>query len=190
MSSRRFEELPVWQRARELCRGVYGAARQDPFRHDRGLVDQMTRAAVSVLSNIAEGVERGTTAELLNFLYIAKGSAGEVRAQLYVAEDQGYLTRAAAERLRAEACDVAVQLATWIRSLLKTDTPTGPRRRVLPGEAEKRWADGRRWLRENAERLAAEHRQAAAAQAQDDAASDDSQPRATDAGGQPEPKAP
>jgi four helix bundle protein len=84
----RFEDLISWQKARELTKGVYAALSQC---RDRGFTDQIQRAAVSIMSNLAEGFERGTQAELLNYLYIAKGSAGEVRAQLYIAVDVGYL---------------------------------------------------------------------------------------------------
>lgn len=84
----RFEDLLAWQKARLLVKEVYknlGAC------HDSGFKDQIQRAAVSVLSNIAEGFESGTREEFLNYLYIAKASAGEVRAQLYAAFDIGYL---------------------------------------------------------------------------------------------------
>lgn len=84
----RFEDLVCWQKARELTRGVYKALRDC---RDYGFKDQIQRAAVSVMSNIAEGFERGTQQEFLNYLFIAKGSAGEVRAQLYAALDIGYL---------------------------------------------------------------------------------------------------
>ncbi|HRY62877.1 MAG TPA: four helix bundle protein [Candidatus Paceibacterota bacterium] len=85
---RKFEDLLCWNKARELSREVYKAFRNI---NDRGLKDQIERAAVSVMSNIAEGFERGTKQEFLNYLFIAKGSAGEVRSQLYVALDVGYL---------------------------------------------------------------------------------------------------
>ena len=84
----RFEDLVCWQKARELTKGVYTALRDC---RDYGFKDQIQRAAVSVMSNVAEGFERGTQQEFLNYLFIAKGSAGEVRAQLYVAIDVGYL---------------------------------------------------------------------------------------------------
>lgn len=84
----RFEELICWQKARELTKGVYMALREC---RDYGFKDQIQRASVSVMSNLAEGFERGTQQEFLNYLYIAKGSAGEVRAQLYVGSDVGYL---------------------------------------------------------------------------------------------------
>ena len=84
----RFEDLICWIKARELVKGVYSALKGC---NDFGFKDQIQRAAVSVMSNIAEGFERGTQQELINYLYIAKGSAGEVRAQLYVALDVGYI---------------------------------------------------------------------------------------------------
>jgi len=84
----KFEDLICFQKARELTKSIY---REFKDCRDYGFKDQITRASVSVLSNIAEGFERGTKNEFLNFLYIAKGSAGEVRAQLYVALDAGYL---------------------------------------------------------------------------------------------------
>lgn len=132
--SRTFEELPVWQKARELTMGIYTAAKQKPFCFDKGLVDQITRAAVSVMSNIAEGLERGTTNELIYFLFIAKGSAGEVRAQLYVAEDQGYINPANANLLRQDAKAISVQLSSWIKSMQTLDAPKGPQHHIEPGK--------------------------------------------------------
>jgi len=84
----KFEDLIAFQKARELAKSIYKEFR---YCKDPGFKDQITRASVSVLSNIAEGFERGTKQEFLNYLYIAKGSAGEVRAQLYVALDANYL---------------------------------------------------------------------------------------------------
>lgn len=84
----RFEDLLVWQKARMLTKEVYKAFRSC---HDMGFRDQIQRASVSIISNIAEGFERGTRQEFLNYLFIAKGSAGEVRAQLYAALDVGYV---------------------------------------------------------------------------------------------------
>ena len=89
-SAKKFEDLYIWQQARELVRLVYSAT--DQWR-DRSLQDQIRRAAVSVISNIAEGFERGTKDEFLYFLYVARGSCGEVRSQLYVASDQKYINQ-------------------------------------------------------------------------------------------------
>ena len=132
--TRTFEELPVWQKARELTRCIYSAARRKPFSHDTGLVDQITRAAVSVMSNIAEGLERGTTNELIYFLFIAKGSIGEVRAQLYVAEDQGYINSEQAENYRNDAKNISVQLSNWIKSMQTLDAPKGPKHHIEPNK--------------------------------------------------------
>jgi four helix bundle protein len=87
-----FEELLIYQRARELTNAIYRACRGESFHHDSGLVDQIRRASVSIMSNIAEGFERGSKTEFLQFLFIAKGSCGEVRAQLQVAADQQYIS--------------------------------------------------------------------------------------------------
>jgi four helix bundle protein len=89
----RFEELDVWQRARELTKSVYDLSDLGAFARDFGLRDQMRRAAVSIMSNIAEGFESRTQALFIEFLGQARGSAGELRAQLYVALDCDYLTQ-------------------------------------------------------------------------------------------------
>ena len=82
MKYERFEELPVWQAAMSLAEKVYALSEHGAFGRLRELKDQLRRAGLSVSNNIAEGFERGTTAELLGFLYIARGSAGEVRSML------------------------------------------------------------------------------------------------------------
>jgi four helix bundle protein len=86
MQYKRVEDLPVWQEAVELARSMYEFTALDLFRLHPGLRDQLERAALSVSNNIAEGFERGTTNELLAFLYIARGSAGEVRSMMRVLE--------------------------------------------------------------------------------------------------------
>lgn len=82
----RFEQLPVWQAAIDLGWRVYTLTGKRPFRSQRSLRDQIERAAVSISNNIVEGFERGTTQELLTFLYIARGSTGEVRSMLCLLE--------------------------------------------------------------------------------------------------------
>ena len=84
----KFEDIQSWQKARTLTKEIYGVTLTGAFAKDFGLRDQIRRAAVSILSNIAEGFERGGDKEFLQFMAIAKGSAGELRAQLYVALDQ------------------------------------------------------------------------------------------------------
>lgn len=87
-----FEDIIAWQKARELCNVIYETSNKGNFAKDFELRNQMRRAAISVLSNIAEGFERQTKREFYQFLHIAKGSCGEMRAQLYVALDQCYIT--------------------------------------------------------------------------------------------------
>ena len=87
-----FEEINAWQNARVLVKDVYALTRCGDFCKDYGLKDQIQRAAVSICSNIAEGFERRGNKELINFLWIAKGSAAEVCSQLYNARDLGYIT--------------------------------------------------------------------------------------------------
>lgn len=89
-----FEDLHVYQRARELTNVIYGLTHNADFARDFGLVDQIRRASVSIMSNIAEGFERGTNAEFIQFLFIAKGSCGEVRAQSTISYDQKYISHA------------------------------------------------------------------------------------------------
>src|SRR6266480_7734999 len=106
-----FEELHVWQEARKLVKEIYKAAKQRGFARDFGLRDQIQRAATSTMSNIAEGFERGSKREFIQFLYIAKGSNGEVRSQLYVALDQEYFDDKTFNALRASAVALSRQLA-------------------------------------------------------------------------------
>jgi four helix bundle protein len=87
----RFEDIEAWQTARELPRQVYDLTRHGEFARDFGLRDQMQRASVSIMSNIAEGFESRTQQLFNDYLERAKASAGELRAQVYVAKDTGYL---------------------------------------------------------------------------------------------------
>ena len=96
-----FEEIEAWQRAWELCREIYAVSNQRAFFKDFSLREQIRKASVPVMSNIAEGFERNGTAEFIQFLAIAKGSTGEVRSQLYVAFDQGYISKGVFDRLKA-----------------------------------------------------------------------------------------
>ena len=87
----RFEDLIAWQKARQLTVDIYRITAHGEFAKDFGLRDQIRRAAVSVMSNIAEGFDRGSRSEFHQFLVIAKTSCAEVRSQLYVAQDVGYI---------------------------------------------------------------------------------------------------
>lgn len=97
----RFEEIEGWQKGRELVRTIYACSGAGAFARDFALRDQIRRASISVISNIAEGFDRGGAAEFSQFLSVAKGSAGEVEAQLYVALDQGYISREQFEKIKA-----------------------------------------------------------------------------------------
>ena len=100
MGVQRFEDLIAWQKARVLTAAIYGSTGHGSFARDFGLRDQIQRAAVSVMSNIAEGFDRGSQAEFHQFLVIAKASCAEVRSQLYVAFDIGHIDEPEFDRLR------------------------------------------------------------------------------------------
>lgn len=106
-SIERFEELIAWQKARLLTSEIYKATADGDFGRDFGLKNQIQRAAVSVMSNVAEGFERGRPAEFHQFLSMAKASCAEVRSQLYVALDVGYLDQKQFENLMTLAQEVA-----------------------------------------------------------------------------------
>jgi four helix bundle protein len=103
----RFEKLVAWQKARDLTKQIYVVTRKEEFRRDFGLTNQIQRAAVSIMSNIAEGFDRGGRAEFHQFLSTAKASAAEVRSQLYVALDAGYVNQVEFENLMQSAHEVS-----------------------------------------------------------------------------------
>jgi four helix bundle protein len=107
-----FENLRVWHCSRRLSARIHALAEQGNFGHGFALREQVCRAAISVMSNIAEGCERGSTKEFLYFLRIARGSAAEVRCQLYAAEDIGTLDPVLARELRNEALAISRQLTS------------------------------------------------------------------------------
>jgi len=100
----RFEDLRVWQEAREIVGVVYRLTNKFPRKELYGLADQIQRAAVSTMSNIAEGFESGTNKQFINYLYTSKGSNGEVRSLACVALDLGYISRVECDDL-VEPCD-------------------------------------------------------------------------------------
>lgn len=124
MKYSRFEELPVWKAAIELAENVYKLTSDRSFLRQRSLRDQIERAAVSVSNNIAEGFERGTTQELLTFLYIARGSAGEVRSMLCLMERlpgfQENNLKSQISDLKSLAENISRQLRGWADSLQNT----------------------------------------------------------------------
>ena len=119
---RRFEDLEVWQLARELAKRVYAAAQRQKLRHDRGLTDQMQRAAVSVGSNIAEGFEYGSRKQHIEACYRAKASAGELRSQVIAATDAGLIDDPVYEDLHGRCEQCSRMLAAYVRRLELSQT--------------------------------------------------------------------
>src|SRR6185503_10871438 len=123
MKYERFEDLPVWKAAIELAESVYALTSQNQFKGNGSLRDQIERAAVSVSNNIAEGFERGTTQELLTFIYIARGSAGEVRSMLCLLERLSAFQDLKSEisNLKSLSVSVSRQLRGWAASLQNSE---------------------------------------------------------------------
>jgi len=119
----RFEDLPVWNSAIDLAVHVYNVTEAAPFRRRRSLRDQIERAAVSVSNNIAEGFERGTNNELLSFLYIARGSEGEVRSMLCLLERLRSFSdlQTDIKKLKSKAESCSRQLKAWAQALQNSD---------------------------------------------------------------------
>ena len=115
-----FEEIEAWRKARELIREIYDVSKRNAFSKDFALRDQIRRAGISIMSNIAEGFERGGTKEFFQFLAIAKGSTGEVRTHLYIACDQEYLTKAEFDYLLSLSLEVSRMIAGLMTYLQKT----------------------------------------------------------------------
>jgi four helix bundle protein len=113
----RFEEIRAWQMAKELVAEVYRETDNGAFARDFSLRDQLRRASVSIMSNIAEGFERSSKKEFQRFLYMAKGSAGEVRSHLYVAAELRYLGPEMTQELIKRAEEVSKSVSAFITYL-------------------------------------------------------------------------
>ena len=151
MKYARFEDLPVWQAASDLALQVFAFGEKPPLRRQRSLRDQIERAALSVSNNIAEGFERGTTNELLAFLYIAHGSAGEVRSMLCLMECMSAFSDLKSEisNVKSLAETISRQLRGWAQHLqdspirgqrhltskIESDRSSPPRPRRIPERA-------------------------------------------------------
>ena len=120
MAVRVFEDLEVWKEARRLTQRIYQLTKDESFAKDFGLRDQIRRAAVSIMSNIAEGFERGGNQEFVQFLYVAKASCGEVRSQVYVALDQSYVANAAVDELTNSFKRLSSMISNLITYLRKS----------------------------------------------------------------------
>jgi four helix bundle protein len=122
---RKFEDILAWQKARELTREIYAHAKVGPFAKDFGLKDQIQRASVSIMGNVAEGFDRGGDKEFIQFfiqfLSISKGSCGEVKSHLYVALDQQYINCTQFNRLYNSADEVSRLLAGFMAYLKQSD---------------------------------------------------------------------
>jgi four helix bundle protein len=117
---KQFEDITAWQKARELTKEIYKVTSKNEFSRDFGLKDQIRRASVSIMSNIAEGFERSGTGEFSHFLATAKGSAGEVRSQLYVALDQEYITSAVFESINISVTEISKMIAGLMNYLKRS----------------------------------------------------------------------
>lgn len=121
MTIKKFEDLQSWQKARLLCKEVYQVTQTQGFERDIRFCSQIRAAAGSIMDNIAEGFEREGKKEFVQFLYIAKGSCGEVRSQLYRAFDVGYITENQFLRLKEDTLDLNNRITNFIRYLNRTD---------------------------------------------------------------------
>jgi len=122
----KFEEMQAWQKARELTAGIYELTRTGEFAKDYALRDQIRRAAISVMSNLAEGFERSSRQEFHQFLSIAKGSCAEVRSQLYTALDAGLIDPEEFSRAMACAESVANLIGAFRSSVARSLKPPKP----------------------------------------------------------------
>ena len=113
----RFEDIEAWKTARQLTNAVYALTNLPVFNRDFGLRDQIRRASISIMSNTAEGFESRTDVQFVNFLGMARASAGEVRAQLYIALDQNYITEKQFNEAFSLAQTCSRQLANFIKYL-------------------------------------------------------------------------
>jgi four helix bundle protein len=116
-----FEEIEAWQMARELTKAVYAVVQSSSFSHDFELRDQIRRASVSIMANIAEGFERDGNKELVQYLSQAKGSSAEVRSHLYVALDARYIDQQTFDTLSNLTVRIGKALACFIKHLRSSD---------------------------------------------------------------------
>ena len=120
-SARDFEELSIFQKARELCKKIYPITRRREFKYDTRFVQQLRASTGSVMDNIAEGFERTGNKEFINFLFIAKGSCGEARSQIMRAYDAGYLTEDEYNELYTDSRKLCAGIMNFIKELRMSD---------------------------------------------------------------------
>jgi four helix bundle protein len=119
MNFRSFEEIESWKKARVFNKNIYSISQQGTFSKDFDLIRQIRRASVSISSNIAEGFERNTDKEFVYFLYVAKASAGEVRSQLYLANDLDYINNEDFNQLKNQVVEISKLIGGLIKYLKK-----------------------------------------------------------------------
>ncbi|KHE94224.1 MAG: four helix bundle protein [Candidatus Scalindua rubra] len=122
MKITRFEDIESWQMARELTRQVYNISKSQKFSKDFGLKDQICRASVSVMSNIAEGFNSGSRAEFARFLSYSQRSCSEIQSQLYVALDQNYITEKFFDEIYTLANSASSKIGGFIKYLKQQKT--------------------------------------------------------------------
>jgi four helix bundle protein len=125
MAISKFEDIIGWQKARVLAQDIYSVTAKDRFTKDFGLRDQIQRASVSVMANVAEGFERRNAAEFARFLTIALGSCAEVQSHLYIAKDIGYLSETEFEKLYAQAKEIS-KILSVLKQTIQAQKNTKP----------------------------------------------------------------
>jgi len=115
--AQKFEDLSIFQMARDLCKEIYAITKEGEFKKDSRFVQQIHASAGSVMDNIAEGFERDGNKEFINFLYIAKGSCGEVRSQIIRASDVGFINKDTATQLYNDCVTLSKAISVFIKSL-------------------------------------------------------------------------
>ncbi len=113
----KFEELDMWQKARSLSKDIFFYIEEGGFKKDYKLIDQINSASGSIMDNIAEGFERSSKLEFINFLSYSKGSAGEVKSQLYRAHDRKYLSEEKFQHLYSRADEITKMTTSFISYL-------------------------------------------------------------------------
>ena len=127
----KFEDIVAWQKARSLTKQIYACSKAGAFSRDFGLRDQIQRASVSSMSNIAEGFERGGDKEFIQFLSTSKGSCGEVKSHLYVALDQGYINPMSFDGLYGQATEVSRLISGFMKYLRESELRGSKYRRAV-----------------------------------------------------------
>jgi len=126
MSAKAFEDLEIWKLSMSIAEKIYQVIAKTKLKSDFALADQIKRASISISSNIAEGFERNNNKDFRRFLYYSKGSAGEVRSQLYLAYTLKYIEKVEYEKLHIELISISKQLKAFIIYLAKWDEQKKP----------------------------------------------------------------